>query len=63
MAVMKIGPECVGELSMIKLLYSKGGMKEGVGVWLRFVKLRNEAGVEIKEAREGGYGWGRLDTD
>lgn len=38
-------------------------MMLGVGVCFEFVKLRNEAGVEIRESRGEGYGWGGIGRD
>lgn len=50
-----------GELSMIKLLYTKKGVRYGVELWDAFVKVGNENGRRLREARGEGYGWGELE--
>lgn len=52
-----------GELTIVKLLYSKRGMGEGVKLWKEFVKLRNETGARLRDARGEGYGWGELEPN
>lgn len=52
-----------GELSVLKLLYSKKGMMKGAELWGESVKLRSRIGDEIRIERGYGYGWDNLERN
>lgn len=51
----------VRELTILKLLYGRKGIKMSMELWKEFVRKRNEVGGRLREAREGGFRWGDLD--